>query len=319
MSCCDAIAPRTYYNNKCSGEKGQILLRSNYLSEFNKESDKSKVRDNLGVYSKEAVYNKDEIDKSIEALKEAIENKLSDDVWITSGPIKTTVGFMEDNSPVPTTMTFQQICDSIFYGRGTSIYVPDEYIYKKPTQIQLCINGDSNKISKIELYQNYNLLNTYTKDDFNDRCIVVDTESINANTFFETITTYTDGTTYRQNATINASLPIFVGLLPNDKTSVDMNYLISSCKDGEGSFLNQEGNIYSYTYNFSSEEPKHIFIAVPETHSDLISINTNLQSSDDFDIIHNVSIRTVQNINYKLYIYKQGLVTLNQQVNFIFK
>jgi hypothetical protein len=60
-----------------------------------------------------------QIKLAINDISKDFENKPP--IWITSGPVQTTVGFMEDNTSIPPTMTFQEAMDAIFYGKIVDI------------------------------------------------------------------------------------------------------------------------------------------------------------------------------------------------------
>ena len=102
-----------------------------------------------------------------------------------------------------------------------------------------------------------------------------------------------------------------------------MDYLISICKENEASFLNQEGDLFSYDYKFTDASIRHPFIVVPSSYPELVGVSTQLQTFgiDDFEVTQAVlTIPTIKrNLSFNIYIYKQGLVTLNQQLVFKFK
>lgn len=59
------------------------------------------------------------MDEQIGNLKKELQKEIKDNqpVWKTSGPVQTTVGFVEDNSEVANEVTFQEAMDAIFMDR----------------------------------------------------------------------------------------------------------------------------------------------------------------------------------------------------------
>lgn len=109
--------------------KKNYLEKEQYLSEFSTEADLNLVRHNLNVPSKDTIYTKEETESRIndivqKAIDESLENLDKKMSWVTSGPIETTVGFMEDNQNLPAQMSIQKIFDSIFYDRRVYIEGP---------------------------------------------------------------------------------------------------------------------------------------------------------------------------------------------------
>jgi hypothetical protein len=96
-----------------------------------------------------------QVNSAIASVQESLETKINDKecVWITSGPVESTVGHVEDNTPMPPTMTLQEVCDAIFYGKGICIEVPDYVIITQTCPVTLCIHGSLGLVEYAELYQ----------------------------------------------------------------------------------------------------------------------------------------------------------------------
>lgn len=272
-------------------------------------------------------------DKTSE-IKEDLESKIQEKecVWITSGPVESTVGHVEDNTPMPATMTLQEVCDAIFYGKGICMEVPEYVVITKKCPITLCIHGSTGLVQVAQLFQNEKAIYTFTGDDFKDGCITVDSESLLEDAQFVFRVTYTNGSTHEETATVKCYMPVFVGLLPKWKTgsTITMDYLIQLCEeDTEGTqnrFINYGGDLKSFTfkYMFSDASLRHPFIVLPEAYPNLDAMVTKSQSFgiDAFDVINNIPLSVPgveKDIIFKVYIYRQALATLNQEVTFNFE
>lgn len=275
-----------------------------------------------------------QIDDKTSELKENLEAQIKDkeSLWITSGPVETTVGFVEDNTPMPATMTLQEVCDAIFYGNGISMDVPEYVVITKTCPITLCVHGSTALVQVAQLFQNDKVIYTFTGDDFKDGCITVDSEPLLEDAEFKFKVTYTNGSVHEQTATVKCYMPVFVGLLPKWKTgsTITMDYLIQLCEeDTDGTqdrFINYGGDLKSFTfkYVFTDASSRHPFIVLPESYPNLETMVTKSQSFgvDAFNVINNIPLKVPgveKDIIFKIYIYKEALATLNQEVTFNFE
>lgn len=275
-----------------------------------------------------------QIDDKTSELKENLEAQIKDkeSLWITSGPVETTVGFVEDNTPMPATMTLQEVCDAIFYGNGISMDVPEYVVITKTCPITLCIHGSTALVQVAQLFQNDKVIYTFIGDDFKDGCITVDSESLLEDAEFKFKVTYTNGSVHEQTATVKCYMPVFVGLLPKWKTgsTITMDYLIQLCEeDTDGTqdrFINYGCDLKSFTfkYVFTDASLRHPFIVLPESYPNLETMVTKSQSFgvDAFNVINNIPLKVPgveKDIIFKIYIYKEALATLNQEVTFNFE
>lgn len=275
-----------------------------------------------------------QIDDKTSELKENLEAQIKDkeSLWITSGPVETTVGFVEDNTPMPATMTLQEVCDAIFYGNGISMDIPEYVVITKTCPITLCIHGSTALVQVAQLFQNDKIIYTFTGDDFKDGCITVDSEPLLEDAEFKFKVTYTNGSVHEQTATVKCYMPVFVGLLPKWKTgsTITMDYLIQLCEeDTEGTqdrFINYGGDLklFTFKYVFTDASLRHPFIVLPESYPNLETMVTKSQSFgvDAFNVINNIPLQVPgveKDIIFKVYIYKEALATLNQEVTFNFE
>lgn len=271
-----------------------------------------------------------QLNKLESSINDSITN-IPDPIWKTSGPVDTTVGFIEDNTPVPNTMTLQEICDAIFYGKTISLDVPDFVTINNTCPIQMCIHGSTGLIDHAELLQNNKVIATFIGEDFIDGCITIDSETIQSDTEFIFKVYYTNDSIHQETKTVHCQLPVFIGLLPKWEFGnvLTMERLIElNNEDIEGTqnrFLNYDKNLRKiiFKYKFQDIQLRHPFVVIPESYPNLDTMTTSSQnfSIDAFDIIDMIPMKIegiTNDIIYKIYIYKQALSNLNQEVTFNF-
>lgn len=270
-----------------------------------------------------------QVEEKISNVQEAIDN-VPEPIWITSGPVQSTVGHVDDNTEVPEVMTLQEIMDAIFYGTGISLEIPDFVVITESCPITMCVRGGL--IQYAELYQDGELIYTFQKEDFENGCITVDSKPIFKDSEFTFKVYYPNGSSHEETKIVNCYMPVFVGLLPKWKfgNTVTMDYLIELCKeDSEGTqnrFVNQGKNLTSFTFKYEFKDPnlRHIFIALPKDYPDLDTMVTKSQSfnKEAFDVIDMIPFKipgVEEDVIFKLYIYRQALSSLNQDVTFNFE
>lgn len=261
-----------------------------------------------------------------------INNQLSkyEPIWKTSGPVETTVGFVEDNSEVSNEMTLQEIMDAIFYGKSVSITAGEFQAIGTKSDLLLCIHGSLGGIVNIELFQNGELIGVFDKEQFNDGCITVQSNPIYEDSEFEFRVTYIDGVVHNDFANVKVAYPVFVGLLPFIYFSANITWefledLVRTTSDTENKFLYDIGNTVEhikFNYQFEDAQLRKPFIVIPDSYPDLDSLTTTCQN---FGIeAFQTPVRLPIQINdsivyYKVYVYDQPLVKLNQEVIFNFK
>jgi hypothetical protein len=70
---------------------------------------------------------------------------------LTSGPVLTTVGYVEDNASLPRELTLQEIMDAIFYGKTIEVVAPEIAVVGSSVEVSMHIRGNAT-ISSAELY-----------------------------------------------------------------------------------------------------------------------------------------------------------------------
>lgn len=271
-----------------------------------------------------------QVEDKVQAVNDSI--KKLQPIWVTSGPVQSTVGFLEDNTPVPQSMTLQEVCDAIFYGSGISLSVSSSVIIANTCPVTMCINGSTGLVKIANLYQGDKLIYTFTGEDFRDGCVTVDSEPILEDTTFTFVVTYTNGSKHSESKTVTCNIPIFVGLLPKWKFgySITMEYLKQLQKQDtagtQNQFLNcdKDATAVTFKYSFTDPDLRHPFILVPETYPNLESMAISSQKfgKDAFNEITKIPLKVTgvsKEVIFKMYVYKQALSSLNQEVTYNFE
>lgn len=273
-----------------------------------------------------------QVEEKVQEVEQVV-SKIPEPIWITSGPVESTVGHVEDNTPVPETMTLQEIMDAIFYGKGICLEVPEYVIITKSCEVTMCIHGSTGLIQYAELYQNGKLIYTLKKEDFENGCVTVDSLPLMEDAEFTFKVYYTNGSVHEETKVVSCYMPVFVGLLPKWKfaNTITMDYLIELCKeDTEGTqnrFLNDKGrDVESCTFEYIFQDPKlrHPFVVMPADYPNLESMVTSSQNFgiEAFDVIDMIPLTipgVEDDVIFKVYVYRQALSNLNQKVTFNFK
>ena len=272
-----------------------------------------------------------QLNQAVEDLEQNLTEQIQakECLWKTSGPVQSTVGHIDDNTPVPATMSLQEVLDAIFYGKGISISAPDYVTINNKVPITLCVHGSTGLIDVAELYQDGKLIISFVKEDFENGCVTVDSLPIIEDTEFTFKVTYTNEAVHEESITVKAALPIFVGLLPKWKFGnvITWNYLeeLASEEPNNNQFINSSNNLNQISINYSFQDAKlrHPFIVVPVSYPDLDNMSTTPQrfGIDAFDVIDMIPLQVPgveKDIIFKIYIYRQALSSLNQEVTFNF-
>lgn len=267
-----------------------------------------------------------QVEEKVENLQEQITN--NEPIWKTSGPVESTVGHIDDNTPVPATMSLQEVLDAIFYGKGISISAPDYVTINNKVPVTLCVHGSTGLIDVAELYQDGELTTSFVKEDFENGCVTTDSLPILEDTEFTFKVTYTNGAVHEESITVKVALPIFVGLLPKWKFGnvITWNYLeeLASEEPNNNQFISSNNlNQISINYGFQDAKLRHPFVVVPVSYPDLDNMSTTPQKFgiDAFDVIDMIPLKVPgveKDIIFKIYIYRQALSSLNQEVTFNF-
>lgn len=268
-----------------------------------------------------------QVTERIENLQKQITN--NEPIWRTSGPVESTVGHIDDNTPVPEIMTLQEVLDAIFYGKGISISAPDYVTINNKVPVTLCIHGSIGLIDIAELYQDNKLIYSLVKEDFENGCTTVNSLPIIEDTKFAFKVTYTNGALHEESITVKVALPTFVGLLPKWKFghTITWDYLkeLSLEEPNNNKFISNSDNLnqISMDYNFQDAKLRHPFVVVPVSYPNLVNMSTSSQKFglEAFDIIDSIPL-TVPGVEkvivFKIYIYRQALSSLNQEITFNF-
>lgn len=273
-----------------------------------------------------------QLNNQSENLSNQIEAK--ECTWKTSGPVEATVGHVEDNTQLQSELTLQEVCDAIFYGKSVELTIPEYVITGNKGEITVCIHGSTGEIQMVQLFQDDEVIYTWEGDSvretFADGCTTVDSNVITADTDIKVVVTYSSGVTHEDTQTIKCSLPIFVGLLPKWKTAstITMDYLEElQTEDTEGTqnrFIEQgpELTSISFTYKFEDSTLRHPFVVIPKSYASLTSLVTKSQEFglEAFDVVNDIPLSVNgQDVIYKIYVYKQALASMNQEVTFNFE
>lgn len=249
--------------------------------------------------------------------------------WKTSGPVQTTVGFVEDNTQLPEKLTCQEIFDLIFYGKGIEVRSPAYWAGNDGCPVEMYIHGAVIDTINIELYQNDILIGTYTSDQFingqyTDTSLPL-TEEVTTFTFK---VCYMNGTCLEATSVTNIGYYSYVGLLPKwySGSYITYEYLESLIAEDPDNNIKSllEGDTLVHRFKFNSPaEPKHPFIMVPKSDNKVLyQMSTPSQqfSIDAFDVIE-LPIIAPSGLSklYTVYIYREALTGLNNiEVTFKF-
>lgn len=271
--------------------------------------------------------------KSVENIQTEFNEKLDNKecTWITSGPVQTTVGFVEDETELAKEVSLQEIMDAIFYGKGISINVPEIGRLGQSVDVTVCLQGTLINTDYAELYQDGKIIGIFTKSEFEESgCITVKSEVINGDSEFTFKVYYLNGSSHEISKTVKVALPVFAGILPKWKFGnvVTYEYLLDLYNEDKknNKFYDYSKNIKELThkYNFEDSKLQHLFLAIPANYPDLYQMCTPSQQfgTDAFDIIDMIPFQVPgasSDIIYKIYIYKQALASLNIPVTFKFE
>lgn len=268
------------------------------------------------------------VETSKSELNKKIDNKECE--WKTSGPTLTEVGLVEKGNVFANTVSLQEVMDAIFYGKGISITASELVKIGNTSEVTICVQGSLASLEYGELYQNGELIYTFTRGELEEQnCITVESNPIKNDTEFIFKAFYINGSVHEVNAFTKLSMPVFVGILPKWKfgNTVTYDYLMQLYfEDNTNNKFYDRGNKLArldHIYQFSGKELKHLFLALPADYPDLYQIVTPSQQfgTEAFDIIDMIPFQVPgadKDVIYKLYIYRQAIVQLNNPVTFNF-
>lgn len=273
-----------------------------------------------------------QLNEQIGNLKKELQKEIKDNqpVWKTSGPVQTTVGFVEDNSEVANEVTFQEAMDAIFYGQAVAVSAPPTAVIGESVEVNMQVHGII-ALQHAELFQNEILIGTFTGEDFKDGFHSIQSNPVTEDTVFKFVVTLISGVEHTVTCTTKVALPVFVGLLPQWKPAYTVSFEYLQELVGADSINNEftafgdEAFEITHKYNFSTpEELKHLFIAMPKSYPDLVEVITPAQNFgiDAFDVISDIPFQVpgaAEDVIYKLYVYRQALAFLDSEITYKFQ
>lgn len=255
-------------------------------------------------------------------VKSEIEKEIIHPVWTTSGPVQTTVGYLEDNNSVPEVMSFQEVMDAIFYGNVIDVKVQETASIGSTIPVTMTIRGNA-LITKASLYQGDVLIGEYEREHFLDWHYTVDSKPILKNTVFTFIVEYINGQTITASSICKVSYGIFVGAVPKNCLPGDLRYsaMLDIVKQELGDMLGFDEDVkeIKYKFNFSGDFKK-LTLAIPSSYNQLDFMYTASQhfGTDAFYTEEiPVSVPGLEEpILYTYYMYSQPLIAFNSEVTF---
>lgn len=250
--------------------------------------------------------------------------------WKTSGPVLTNVGMVEKGNEFADTITLQEVMDAIFYGKGISVTASELVKVGDQATIEVCVQGSLASLEYGELYQNGKLIHSFTRGEFKEsNCITVSSLPIEEDTEFVFKAFYINGSVHEVNAFTKLAMPIFVGIIPKWKSgnTITYDYLMQLYfEDGVNNKFYDNSNKLAridHKFEFSGRNLKQILLALPADYPDLYQMVIPSQQFgiEAFDVIDMIPFQipgTDKDIVYKLYIYKQAIVQLNNPTTFNF-
>lgn len=263
-------------------------------------------------------------------LKEDITN-LPEPIWITSGPVESQVGMVNEGDVLANEVSFQEAMDAIFYGKRVKLTVPELAPIGEKFLITLCIQGSLATVEYVEIYQNGENIGLITREQLQEsNCVTIDSLPIDGDAEIVAKVFYTNGSIHEVTATTKVSLPVFVGIINRRQFTNTVTYqqlLELHRQDPQNNVFYDKGkHMQELTHNFNFDEDleQKIIIALPNNYSNLDKMYNSAQmvTVDAFDIISMIPFAipgSSEDVIYKLYSYKQDLYSLNSDITFKFK
>lgn len=274
-----------------------------------------------------------------DSLRKLVEDKTNQTVWVTSGPVRSTVGFVEDNTLMPARMTVQQVCDAIFYGRQIGVVAPPYAEYNSTVCIKIYTHG-LGMLDEVDIYKNGKLVGTLHPSDFTDACEdfrddgayyrFCDPDPFTEDVEWEVKFRFSDCQEMTDKAETKLSYPIFIGALPHWWNAQEDITIASLRQKAE----EDPENCRFYTlfgpdirklpmkFDFVDKELRDIVVVIPQDYPDLLSISTHVQATGSaafarwLQPLHPNDKE--EGVLYKIYVFSQALVKLDRLVWFRF-
>lgn len=264
-------------------------------------------------------------------LKELLETKSDDGCigWKTSGPVQTTVGFVEDNTQLPEHLTCQQVFDLIFYGKEIEVKSPEYVAAGETCTVDMYLHGATVDALSIELYQNDELLGTYAYEEFVDGHLSETSFPITEDvTIFKFKVCYMNGTCLEAVSVSKIGYFSYVGALPRWKFAelVSTKYLDDLVREDPDNNSKIAPGFDTVVQRYSFNDPiqkRRLYIVVPDSANKVLyQMSTPSQQFgiDAFEVTHTL-LETYNGVMkpYTIYVYTEPLVALNNvEVTFKF-
>lgn len=291
----------------------------------NPHLDSRDVRDIIEIYAHSNLINNTQLEEALTEAKRACDQHQP--IWKTSGPVLTTVGFVEDNTELPAELTLQQILDQIFYGSKISISADEEAALGERVDVTMCVHIGI-PVKSIKLYQNGVVVDEFDLEEFEDGCITRQYGPIDEDTEFTFTVTYTDDEELSESTTVRATWPIFVGKIPIMKAecTLKMGFLndLISQDPINNEFVNSLPVVHKY--DFKDPGLVYLIVGIPISYNkelDYMSNGIQKFGREAFDfhrigIVKNIKYGVSKECAYDFYTYTQPLSSLNSEVTFNF-
>ena len=284
----------------------------------------------------------EQLNQAIEQLKAETETSIKESTdqtdWIPTGPVETTVGFVEEGTTLPKRLTVQQIMDAIFYEKQTGVIAPEYAEYGEEVCIKIYAHG-LQVLTGIDIYKNGTMIGSLTPNDFTKDALggnsgyyeYCDTGEFTEDTEWKVIFHYAESQDITETAMTKLTYPIFVGAVPywwNAQEDITMESLRRLAEEEpEANYIitdqGPEISSVSKSIQFTDTRQRSIVIAVPNDYPDLKSLKTPAQevTADAFAkwIQPMYPNQAEVGVLYKIYVFNQPLVNLQQTIDIEFE
>lgn len=241
--------------------------------------------------------------------------------WKTSGPVQTTVGFVEDETQLPEHLTCQEILDLIFYGKQIGVESPRYWAGTDGCPVDLYVKGATADAVTMELYQGDDLIGTYEYGQFKDGHLQVKSQPLQGDeTVFTFKVCYANGHCVTAQSVTRTGLFTYAGLLPkwypgSNMTLETLDGLVADDPDNNTRFVFEEAEVKCRFAFESAETPLHPFIAIPKKEGAALHMMATPSQQfgiDAFDVINDLPVVYPDGSTkvYVVYIYREALYGL---------
>lgn len=278
----------------------------------------------------------EKIDELSKNFTETINKKTNQTTWVTSGPVRRTVGFVKEHSRMPKEMTMQQIWDAVFYGRQTGVKAPHFAEYGEQVCLRIYLHGIG-LVESVDIYKNGELIGTLYPEDFTlhegdegayyEFC---NTGEFTEDTEWEARFHYPEDQEIVDSTVTRLSYPIFIGTVPywwnagEDITMDSLRELVNSDPENCKFFTHLGPKIHKLktSFSFVDSNQRSIVVVIPDSYPALRRIITPTQMVEVSAFARWLQPMYPNNVEvgvpYKIYVFNQPLVQLDQVVKFEF-